>query len=349
MAGKEQSEQKSLPASDKKLRDARRKGQVSNSRDLISGFGLLAVVVYFLFTWTFTRDYILELVEVISTSYDQPFADRWRTAVTTASGVVLYSIIPAIAVLLLTSIVVGMVGTFGPVFSFESVKPNFDHVNPASGLKRIFSMRNVVEFIKGLVKVALVGGALWLVLRGWLKPLLNTPACGESCVLPVLLEALKPIIIVGLLTFILIGFLDIIVQRWLFLQDMRMTKTEMKRERKDMEGDPHIRGERARQRRMASTQSVRLGIKEAVVVIAHGDRLGAVRYHRQHTPIPIVVAKAKGDKAYAMRSEAVRLGITVVEDPALAGEIAAKHRAGDILHRDLFAAVAGILVRHGLV
>jgi type III secretion protein U len=266
-----------------------------------------------------------------------------------ASETVLYAIVPAIGILVLTCIVMGMVGTFGPVFSFESVKPNFDHVNPASGLKRIFSMRNVVEFIKGLVKVALVSGALWLVLRNWIQPLLMTPACGESCVLPVLMEALKPIILVGLLAFILIGILDIAVQRWLFRQDMRMTKTEMKRERKDMEGDPQIRAERMRQRRMASSQSVRLGVNQAVVVIAHGDRLGAVRYHRKHTPIPIVVAKATGERAYAMRSEALRLGITVVEDQALAGAIANKHRAGDILHRDLFGPVAGILVRHGLV
>jgi type III secretion protein U len=76
MAGKEESEQKSLPASDKKLRDARRKGQVSNSRDLISGFGLLAVVAYLLFTWTLTRDHVLQLVELISSSAGRP----WRRA-----------------------------------------------------------------------------------------------------------------------------------------------------------------------------------------------------------------------------------------------------------------------------
>lgn len=346
---KEQSEQKSQPASDKKLRDARRKGQVSHSRDLISGFGLLAVVGYLLFTWTLTRDHVLQLVDVVAASHGQPFAQTWGAAASTAGAAIAYTILPAIGVLLLTCIVVGMAGTLGPVFSFETVKPNFDHINPASGVKRIFSMRNVVEFLKGLIKVAVVGGALWLVLRSWLQPLLETPACGESCVVPLLVEAIKPILLVAILAFIVIGFFDIALQRWLFKRDMRMTKTELKRERKDLEGDPSIRGERQRMRRMLGTQSIRTGIKHAVVAIAHGDSIGAVRYHRQHTPIPIVVAKAKGEKAAAMRAEAIRLGITVVEDAVLAQALATKHRPGDILHRDLFGPVAGILVRHNLV
>jgi|EndMetStandDraft_9_1072997.scaffolds.fasta_scaffold17264_3 type III secretion protein U len=346
---KEQSEHKSLPASDKKLRDARRKGQVSSSRDLISGFSLLAVVIYLLFTWTFTRDHILHLVEVVANSYNQPFADSWREAATTASAVVLYTVIPAVAILVLSSIVVGMIGTFGPVFSFETVKPKFDHINPASGLQRIFSMRNAVEFLKGLVKVVAVTVALWLVLRNFLQPILETPSCGEFCIAPVLLEAMKPIIVVTLMAFIIIGFFDVILQRWLFLHDMRMTKTEMKRERKDMEGDPQIRSERQRMRRMLGYQATRLGIKHATVVIASGDGLGAVRYHRQHTPIPTVVAKGLGPRAQEMRAEAMRLGIPVIEDSTLAVALARKHRPGDILKRELFAPVAGILVRQGLV
>ena len=346
---KEESEQKSLPASDKKLRDARRKGQVSSSRDLVSAFGLLAVVLYFLSTWTFTSNQLLQLIDAIAGSYGEPFGDRWRVALTAASSIIFYTIIPATLLLVLTIIVVGMIGTFGPVFSFEMVKPNFDHVNPASGMKRIFGMRNIVEVAKGLVKVGTVGAALWLVLRSFLQPLMETPACGESCVAPLLLEAMKPIILVALLAFITIGFLDIGIQRWMFLRDMKMTKTEVKRERKDMEGDPHIRAERQRMRRMLATQSARIGIQHAVLVIAHGDHLGAVRYHRQHTPVPTVVAKGIGAKAHAMRAEAIRLGIAVIEDPVLAQAIAKQHRPGDVLKRDLFAPVASILVRNGLV
>jgi type III secretion protein U len=346
---KDQSEQKSLPASDKKLRDARRKGQVPQSRDLVSGVALLAVVAYLLLTWTQTRDHILQIVDVVADSHDKPFAQTWGHVAGIASEAIAHATLPAVGVLLLACIISGIISTMGPVFSFETVKPNFEHINPVSGAKRIFSLRNLVEFLKGLVKVVLVGAALWLVLRNWLEPLLQTPSCGESCVVPVLIEAMKPIIVVALLAFLLIGMLDMALQRWLFLHEMRMTKTEMKRERKDMEGDPHIRGERLRIRRLQGSQSTPLGVKHATVVIVHGGALGAIRYHREQQPVPIVVARATAEKARSMREEALRLGITVVEDRDLAPALAAKHRPGDVLQRDLFGQVAGILVRHNLV
>jgi type III secretion protein U len=346
---KEESEQKSLPASEKKLRDARRKGQVSSSRDLISGVGLFAVVIYLLFAWTFTRDQIVQLVDLVSGSYGLPFVDRWHMAASAVSSIVLYAVVPAVIVLVVTSIVTGMMATLGPIFAFELVKPNFDHVNPATGLKRIFSLRNAVEFLKGLVKVVAVAVALWLVLRSFLQPLLETPSCGENCIVPLLLEAVKPLIIVALLAFLLIGCLDFGIQRWMFLRDMRMTKTEMKRERKDMEGDPHIRAERRRMRNIMAVQASRIGVKHATLVVADGEHLGAVRYHRQHTPVPTVVAKATGEAARAMRAEAIRLGIVVVEDPTLAESLSKRHRPGDMLKRELFAPVAAVLVRNGLV
>jgi type III secretion protein U len=345
---KEESEQKSLPASDKKLREARRKGQVSSSRDLVSGVGLFAVVIYLLFAWTVTRDQVLQLVNLLADGYDVPFNERWPMAAWTASRVVFYAIVPPVILLVLTSIVTGMAATMGPVFSFESVKPNFDHINPASGLKRIFSMRNAVEFLKGLIKVVSVAVALWLVLRSFLQPLLETPSCGESCIVPLLLEAVKPLIVVGLLAFLIIGIFDFSLQRWMFLRDMRMTKTEMKRERKDMEGDPHIRSERQRMRRVMALQASRLGVKHATLVIAHGEHVGAVRYHKQHTPVPTVVAKASGANGHAMRAEAIRLGIAVIDDP-VAEQLSRRHRPGDMLKRELFAPVASMLVRNGLV
>lgn len=105
-------------------------------------------------------------------------------------------------------------------------------------------MRNVVEFGKILFKVTLLGSVLFLVLRYWLQAMFYVPNCGEACAVPVLLAAIKPILAVAALVFIVLGIMDVSIQRWLFLRDMRMTKTEYKRERKDLEGDPLIAGAR---------------------------------------------------------------------------------------------------------
>lgn len=343
-----QSEQKALPASDKKLRDAREKGQVSSSRDLISGFGLLAMMMYLLLVWPTLRDHVLALVDLVARLSTEPFGVAWRMALPAAMQLIWLAAAPAIALLVLTSLIAGMIGTYGPVFSFQTIKPNFEHINPAAGLKRVFSLRNVVEFAKSAVKVVVLGTVFFFVLRAWLPSMFHAPNCGENCIVPLLLDALKPIVAVAALSFIAIGVFDTALQRWLFLRDMRMTKTEQKRERKDIEGDPLILGERKRERQRQGRMSGRLGLQAASVVITGDDYLAGLRYHRRKSPLPIVVSKARGERAAAMREEALQLGIPIVENATLAAGLVDHHAAGDHLRQQYFPEVAQILVAQNL-
>ncbi len=343
-----QSEQKSLPPSEKKLRDARKKAQVSSSRDLISGFGLLAMIAYLLIVWPTLRDHVLELVNLVSRVSAEPFTQASAQAIEASANLITIAVLPAIACLVFASVVAGMVGTYGPVFSFDPVKPNFEHINPAAGLKRIFSARNAVEFAKGALKVAILGGVFFLVLRSWIEPMFHVPNCGESCLVPLLVSALMPIAAVAALSFIMIGFVDMRLQRWLFLRDMRMTKTEHKRERKDIEGDPLILNERRRQRQRQGLLVGRLGLPAASVVVVGPDHLAGIRYHRIKAPVPVIVVKARGERAQTMRGEAYKLGIPISENEALAAALAERHAQGDYLRQQHFAAVAQVLIEQGL-
>ena len=343
-----QSEEKSLPPSEKKLRDGRKKGQVSSSRDLISGVGLLAMIVYLLLVWPTLRDHVIELLTLVSRVASDPFDSAWRQAGEAFMRVIGIATIPATVCLIFVSVVAGMIGSYGPVFSFEPVKPNFEHINPASGLKRIFSVRNATEFGKSTLKVLILGSVFFLVLRSWLGPMFHAANCGEQCLAPLLISALMPIAAVACFSFIAVGFLDMRLQRWLFLRDMRMTKTEHKRERKDIEGDPLILGERRRLRARAGRVVGRLGLPAASVLIVGQDHVTGLRYHREKAPLPVVVAKARGERALAMREEARRLGIPVVVDEDLAIELTERHAQGDFLRQQHFPAVAQILVENRL-
>lgn len=349
MAQEEPSEQKSLPASEKKLRDARRKGQVSHSKDLLSGFGLLVVCVYLMLFWTDIRDHVVQLVGTVSKVTTEPFEKASAMAIHHAEQVVILTIMPIVALLVLTVILMGGISTLGPVLSFELIKPNFDHINPASGLKRVFSIRNLVEFMKGLLKVVILGAALFFVLRGWVQPLFEAPACGFDCTGALIIAILKPIIAIAAFAFVIIGFFDMGLQRWLFLRDMRMTKTEYKRERKDLEGDPLIRGERRRLRQSLALLSSRLGLPMASFVVHGRDTLIGVRFHRVQTPVPMVVCRAKSaSEMLRMRAEARRHKIAVVENPELAA-VLSRQGMGEMIGREHFSQIAAILVSHGLV
>lgn len=343
----EEAEEKQLPASDKKLRDSRRKGQVSQSRDLVAGFTLFAALAYLFFIWPSVTGHFVDLVRTV-TSSDGAFDDVAMRALGHTAWLTFLVTGPLAGIVVVFTVLFGMISTHGPVFSFEPIKPQFDHINPAKGLQKIVSMRNAVEFAKSLAKVVFLVGLFVAILLAWLQPLFIAPACGDACVEPMMRAVMIPLGAAAALGFVLIGIADVPLQRWLFLRDMRMTKTEFRREYKDMEGDPLIRQEFNRQRREAVTRPSRLGLKNAVLVFEAGGRMVGLRYVRDETPVPVVVVKAEGPAAGGMIAEAQKLGIPVIGDAALVEPLYRRTGVGAYIGEELYSPVVRYLVRHNL-
>jgi type III secretion protein U len=341
------SEEKTLPASKKKLADARRKGKTSNSKDLVSGFTMLAAVLYLLYQWPVMRGRLVQLVDVVSASTEQPFAEAWQRAVYGAIDVLLASTVPLLVVVFAVAVVMGMAATRGPVFSFESVKLDFEHISPMKGAKRIFSSRNVIEFAKSLVKVVVVTAAFWTVLRGFIPSLFQTPSCGEGCLGQMLVSTLQPLALTAVIAFVVIGLLDMPMQRHLFLREMRMSLTEKKREQKEQDGNPQIKAQRRRLQFMFARTKVRKGVRHAAIVIAQEDRVVGLRYHREEAPVPLICSKARGQAGDEMVAEARRLGIPVAEDASLV-DLLIRQSIGNRIPQDTFTDVARVLVRFGI-
>ncbi|MCR4264828.1 EscU/YscU/HrcU family type III secretion system export apparatus switch protein [Nitratireductor sp. ZSWI3] len=345
----QETEEKKLPASDKKLRDARKKGQVSQSRDLVSGFALLAALAYLFVFWPTIVERLLELVQTVAQSGATPFTAVSETAIRQAALTVLLSTAPLVAVIVAVTILFGIIAIRGPVFSFEPIKPQFDHINPGKGFKRLASMRNMVEFAKSLIKTVGLAALFVVVLLAWFQPLFDAPGCGESCIMPMVVSALTPLGMAAALAFVVIGVIDVPIQRWLYRQDLRMTKTELKREQKDLEGDPLLRQERRRQRRDAASRPTKLGMRNAVLAFRDGDRLVGLRYVRGETPVPVIVAKGQGRFAAALVSEARQIGCPVIDDRDLVQQMYERARVGEYLDSNLFQPVISHLVRLGIV
>ncbi len=343
----DESEEKNLPASHKKLTDARRKGQTSNSKDLVSGFTMLAATLYLLYQWPMMRDRLVELIDLVSASTDRPFAETWQRAVYGTLDVLVMTTVPLLVVVFAVAVVMGMAATGGPIFSFETVKLQFDHISPMKGAKRIFSSRNVIEFVKSLIKVVVVTVAFWTVLRGYIPPLFQTPSCGEDCLGQMVISTLQPLAVSAVIAFVVIGILDMPLQRHLFLKEMRMSLTEKKKEMKELEGNPLIKAERRRLQFMFAAKKVRKGVRHAAFVIAHEDRAVGILYHREEEPVPLICSKARGQAGDEMVAEARRLGIPVAEDASLV-DMLIPHAIGDRIPAESFTDVARILVRFSI-
>lgn len=343
----DQSEEKSLPASEKKLRDSRKKGQVSQSKDMVIGVGTVAILLYLWLGWDRLQTSLTALLVLPHDTYAMPFLQAVDRVVSNSFDLAVVTVLPLLAIVMLASILTNVAVMRGFVFSTEPIKPKGDHVNPVSGFKKLFSIKNLVELIKSLLKTVLLTAAAAVLIWLGLEALVKGPICGPECIALSFGAIIKPLLAAFALIFIFFALFDVGIQRWLFLREMRMTKTEMKRERKDMDGDPTVRGERMRQRsEFAQGGGVALGVQNATVLIMDGSSTAVgVRFVRGETPVPMVVCKGRKDRAISMLAEARQHYIAVVDDKELALNLARTSGLGDSIDERYFHEVAQALIQ----
>jgi type III secretion protein U len=345
------SEEKSLPASDKKIRDAREKGQVPRSQDLVAGIVMFASITYLAYSLAAEQARITELIDLVARRvHVDPFDEVWPVVLALAGEIITSLAVPLLAVTVTAIVLTNIVVMRGFVFSTEPITPNFEHINPVSGAKRIFSMRSVVEFLKSLVKVVILAVAFVIVFRMGLQALMQSSACGSSCMTETFKALLQPLVITAIVAFILVGLVDVLVQNWLFKRDLKMTKSEAKRERRDAEGDPAILQQRQKQRREMQAYATKTGLMNASLLVGAPDGWTVgIRYVRGETPVPMIVCRASPSQSRTMITQALLTDIPVIRDIGLAEGISRAARTGEPVPEKLFQRVADLLVAAKLI
>ena len=278
----------------------------------------------------------------LAADFDRALGEIVGGVIAVAARVVLPPVVIGLAVATIANVIVNR----GPLFSLEPIKPKIENIDPVSGFKRVYSARSAVELAKSLVKVLLLGSALTVLVLAGLDPLLRVPGCGMTCIPAVFAALVKPLIVVAALAFLAIGFVDVLVQNWLFERDMRMTKSEAKREQIEQHGNPAIRAAHQRQRREAAEASP-MGIRQATLVIVGPGTAIGLRYVRGETPVPMVVCRGRDEAASAMVLEARSLGLAVTRNPRLAAALDGKSRPGKPVPGELFSDVARAILQNG--
>ncbi|MFB0874359.1 MULTISPECIES: EscU/YscU/HrcU family type III secretion system export apparatus switch protein [unclassified Sphingobium] len=345
------SEEKSLPASDKKIRDARDKGQVVKSKDLVTGVALLATSLYVASMAAGQRDRIEALFILLGRrAHGEAFDQVWPMALTGVRQLLLTVSLPLL-VITLAAVILTNIGTMrGFIFSVTPITPNFKHINPAEGVKRLYSLRSIVEFVKALVKIGALAAAFVIVFRLHLQDLMLLSVCTTSCQFAIFVAMARPLMATALVAFILVGLADLLLQHWLFQRDMRMTHNEAKRERRDAEGDPTILRQRKRQRDEMHGHSGRKALNRPTLIIGSPGRwCVGVRYVRGETPVPVIVWRTPPDMAADAIGRARDEGIAIARNDDLSEMLARVGRSGEAIPRHLYQRVAGMLVAKGLI
>lgn len=323
---------------------ARRKGTVARSNDLVGALVLLALVLV-----------LPSAVSQLGRGFMQSMTDGFRSMPRDLSletlgpylGVVVQPVLLGLALILATTVAVGLVANFaqvGFVFSGEALAPNFNKINPASGLKRMFSFSSTFDGLKAAAKSALfmyigwsaVSGA-WpqIVMLGGMSPLHAMVTVGEI---------LKGIAIRIAFAWLALAAIDYFVQRKQVDKQLRMTKEELKQEMKDAETSPELKAAQAARRRRLAKGRMMDAVKSADVIITNPTHYAvALNYDPEKSHAPIVVAKGADLLAARIREVAAENKVPVVPNPPLARALYRKCEIGDFVPRELFQAVAEVL------
>lgn len=343
------SEEKTLPPSHKKLADARRKGQVAGCKELVTAAGSTVVLGYVALRGASLmaafQGVLDEAGRLDAAAWDRAFPAVLDHALSAGALFVL----PLLALIVAAVLAASVVGHGGLVFSTDPLAPKLERISPAAGFGRIFALRNAVETAKTVLKFTTIAVTAAILLRAAFEPLAELPSCGLGCVPGLVRAIFGPLLAIACLVFLALGAADLGLQRYLFRRDQRMTRTEMKRERKDTQGNPMIRRAHKRERQDAMRSHVRLGLRHATFVIAGDAGAVALCYAPPDIAVPALVARAGPEALRTLLDEAALLGLPCVHDSDAAAAVAVRTQIGGLLPDALFTPVIRCMRQAGLI
>ncbi|UGQ47957.1 EscU/YscU/HrcU family type III secretion system export apparatus switch protein [Massilia endophytica] len=343
----EQDDNRSEPATPHKLREARKRGQVAKSPDAAFVVVLAALVAVWFAAAAGSGRRALSLSAALLTrladlEWTPAGAMAWVGGWLQAGLALLAPALVAVA----GGAILGQLMQAGPVLSAHPLKPDLQRLNPASGLKRLMSMRLVYEAAKSVVKLSVLGLVLILLLRA-VAPRLGALQFGPAPdVARQALAEVGPLLFKLLLALLAVALADAIYTRWEFARKMRMSRRDITDEHKQREGDPRIR-ERLREVRLEllkQTRSLSQVAKADVLLTNPTHYAVAISYRHGEMPAPKLLAKGAGELAARMRESARRHRIPIVENPPLARELHRRLTLDEYVPEDLYPAVAKILL-----
>ena len=349
MSGDQGSEEKSLPPSEKKLKQAREKGQIAKSADAVSAASVTILTLYLVLAWPSIQEQFARMFDVAGRAALRGGPSSWEAAMRETVDAGAAIIVPLYLLGMVATVIGAIISNKGVIFSFHPLKPDLKRIHPAEGFKKIFSVRNFVEFMKALVKSLLLIGALGVSAWYGLGAVLRIPYCGAGCSGEALAAVAGPLIILALLLFLFAALVDANIQKWLFTRDMRMTHSEQKREMKEVFGDPHIRNARKDQQRSAARgesgkASKFLKSRQPTIIICSGNDVAiALRYIPGETAAPVVVGKGTGQRANLMIQSAIDSRLPVENDSGLAQDLLRRAKMESFIPESAFRNVARVL------
>lgn len=320
MSDDQDDSQKTEDPTPKRLEESRKKGQVALSRELNNWIIILAgTIVVGAFSGPLMADIYADLRIYFEQAHLFPMGPGGIAAILKGA---FWTTLGSIFFILLGFMVAAFIGPFiqvGPLYAPEVIKPDWKKISLLQGVKRLFSMRALMEFAKGLLKISIVGLTGYIILNpyfGQVEHFINLPM---ASLLHEMLDICMQLLIGVLAVLMVVTVVDIVYQRNEHMKKMRMSRQELKDEYKQSEGDPHIKGRLRQLRAEKARQRMMQAVPSADVVITNPTHFAvALKYDPDQMEAPICVAKGMDQIALKIREIAKENDIVIHENKPLA-------------------------------
>jgi len=326
----------------RRLREARRRGEVPRSRDLTAAVSLWFVLAAMALL---VAPVVGPLAQALGRTLSRAGS---ADATTVAAEMATWMRIGARLALpvLLAAVAAGLgcgIVQVGGLFTMEPLRPKLERLHPGRGVRRLFG-RGWFEALKSLLKFVAVAAAALLAGRGAWGELSHAARGDAGSVARVLVASLARLAVAAGALLLALGALDLLYQRWRHRRDLRMTREEVRREQREEEGDPQQRAERRRLHRELLAQRMVLDVPRATCVIVNPTHVAVALRYEEEDPdgAPVVLAKGEGDLARRIVAAARAAGIPVLRNAAVARSLLACELGAAIPER-LYEAVAEVL------
>ncbi|MBR7888681.1 flagellar biosynthesis protein FlhB [Marinomonas sp. A79] len=345
MAENEDGSEKTESASSKKLEDARNKGNLPRSKDLSSALLLIVAAVTIYGTGTllvrdlaalFNFNFLIERDDLFS--FNRMVFHLYESVVAMMDSMILLMSVLAVAG------IVGSIALGGLNFSWEPLAPKLSKMSPIAGLKRMFSVQSLVELLKSIAKVSLVGVIAVLVVNYFLPETLGLTFQSIQLAIAHGIDIVIWSFVFVTLALALIAAIDVPFQVWSHKEKLKMTKQEVKDEFKQQEGDPLVRGRIRQMQRQAAMSRMMSDVPNADVIITNPTHFSvALKYDQTGGSAPVLLAKGGDFIALKIREVGNHYDVPVIQSPALARAVYHHTEIGDEIPQGLFKVVAQLL------
>ncbi|WP_374469042.1 flagellar biosynthesis protein FlhB [Phenylobacterium sp.] len=336
----------------RKLEQARAKGDVPKTQDLPQFLSFFAVAgVLAISGGWMARNLALELLPFIADADGFDLSGHSGVGVARRAAM---AAAPIILIVLAAAAFAGAAGNLvqtGLMFTPDKLKPEWSKLSPMQGLKRLFGLDALMQFVKGVVKIIIVGALVWWILKPHLGAMTKLASMEVAMILPITSDILRRLVfaVCGLL--LVVSGADWFWQKQRFMVRMRMTKEELKEDFKQSEGDPHVKARQKQIRHTRARQRMMQAVPKATVVVMNPTHYAvALKYVQGEDEAPQCVAKGLDSLALKIRAIAEESGVPVVEDPPLARALYAAVEVEEIIppaHYEAVAKIIGFILNGG--